>query len=141
MARIIGFDVGRKRLGVAVSDESATIATPVVVLDVDELKRDSRPLKRLVQDYEPDNAIVGLPVTLAGEEGPQAEEVRAFAGQWIAPLGIDVTFVDERLSSVDAKRALREVGMDEKQARGKVDMIAASLFLQSYLDSLKGSNA
>jgi len=133
----MGFDIGRKRLGVAVSDESGRIASPVVVLEVEALKGDRRPLVRLIEDYEPKLGVVGLPLTLKGEEGVQADEVRALTAQYLEPLGLKLVFFDERLSSREAKRTFREAGVSERRARGKIDMIAATLFLQAYLDNMK----
>ena len=83
--------------------------------------------------------LSGLPYTLAGEEGPQAESIRAVAGAIAKRAGLPLEFADERLSSSEAKRSLREKGFSEKEMRGKVDMIAASLFLQSWLDSRANS--
>ena len=74
-------------------------------------------------------------MTMAGERGPQAERVEAQAQKIADALDLPLYFEDERLSSAEAKRILREQGLSEKQMRGKVDMIAASLFLQSWLDS------
>ena len=133
----MGFDVGRKRLGIAISDDSARVASPVSVLDVEALKADRRSLMRLMEDYEPELGVVGLPLTLKGEEGAQAEAVRELAEQLLGPLDLKLVFFDERLSSSEAKRTLREAGVKEKQARGKIDMIAATLFLQAYLDNMK----
>jgi putative Holliday junction resolvase len=72
---------------------------------------------------------------MAGEEGPQAERVRAVAERIAAATGLPLEFEDERLSSAEAKRILREQGLSEKSMRGKVDMVAASLFLQAWLDA------
>ena len=77
-------------------------------------------------------------MTLSGEEGPQAQRVREFAEVVANNIGIPLEFADERLSSAEAKRSLREKGLSEKAMRGKVDMIAASIFLQSWLDARNG---
>jgi putative Holliday junction resolvase len=137
MGRVLGFDIGSSRLGVAVSDERRFVATPVAVLEVSVLKSDTRPLKRLQEEYEPDLCVIGLPLTLSGDEGPQARETRTLGDQLLKPLGLPLVYFDERLSSVEAKRALRQGGLTEKQVRGKVDMIAAALFLQTYLDNTR----
>ena len=89
---------------------------------------------RLLEDWEPELLVCGLPRTLAGEEGPQAARIRKEAARISDACGIPHVFADERLSSAEAKRSLREKGLTEKEMRGKVDMIAASLFLQSWLD-------
>ena len=137
MGRMMGVDIGSKRWGIALSDPQGRIATPHTVLDATGLKADGSPLKRLVEEWEITTAVVGLPYSLDGAEGPQAAEVRDSAFTILAPLGLDVVFTDERLSSAEATRTLREAGRTERQARGKKDMIAASLILQAYLDRMK----
>lgn len=93
----------------------------------------AKPFRRLLEDWEPAAARLRLPRALAGEEGPR-RRLRKEAARISDACGIPHVFADERLSSVEAKRSLREKGLTEKEMRGKVDMIAASLFLQSWLD-------
>jgi putative Holliday junction resolvase len=133
--RHIAFDIGERRIGVAVSDPSGTVATPLVVLDTRELARDAAPLRRLIEDYEPAAFVVGLPLTLAGEEGPQAASIRATVRRLLEPLGVPVAYHDERFTSSDAERAMAEAGADSRARRGSVDMVAATLLLQSYLET------
>ncbi|MCL2491161.1 MAG: Holliday junction resolvase RuvX [Coriobacteriia bacterium] len=137
MSRLIGFDIGQKRMGVAISDPNRTIASPLAVLDVVELRADQRGLRRLIEDYEIHSAVVGLPLTMKGEEGPQARQIREFVADYLAPLGIAIHYIDERLSSKEAKKAMREAGTSEKEARGRVDMVAAALLLQTYMDQVR----
>ena len=139
--RRLGFDIGEARIGVAVSDPSGRVATPLSVLDARALARDSTPLRRLIEDYEPGELVVGLPFTLAGDEGPQAAVVRATVRRLLTPLGIPVAYHDERLSSTEAERAMAAAGADARARRGSVDMVAASLLLQSYLDKNTGHGA
>lgn len=131
----MALDIGETRVGVAISDPDERIASPVCVLPSDEVRTNARPFRMLIEDWEPDMLLCGLPLTLAGEEGPQAQRIRAFAAEVASATGISCEFADERLSSAEAKRSLREKGLSEKAMRGKVDMIAASLFLQAWLDS------
>ena len=131
----MALDIGEKRVGVAICDPDEKVASPLVVLPAQEVHSCARSFRTLVEDWEPELLLAGLPYTLAGEEGPQCARIRPFAQDVAKTLGIPVEFADERLSSVEAKRSLREKGLDEKAMRGKVDMIAASLFLQSWLDS------
>ena len=133
--RLLALDVGDVRVGVAVSDPSGAVATPVTVLDARTLDGDLRPLLRLVEDYEPEAIVVGLPLTLAGEEGPQAAAVRQRATRWCERLGVPAVYWDERLTTSQARRSLSEAGLDERASRKAVDMVAASLILQAYLDS------
>ncbi len=130
----IALDIGQTRIGIAASDRSGRVAMPIKVMPADEVISFSRGFRLLLEDYEPDVLVCGLPQTLSGEEGPQAERVRAIAMDIAKRAGLPLEFADERLSSREAKRILREEGLNEKQMRGKVDMIAASLFLQAWLD-------
>lgn len=133
--RRIGLDIGERRIGVAVSDPSGRVATPLVVLDARALARDAKPLRRLIEDYEPAEFVVGLPLTMAGEEGPQAAAVKMTVRRLIEPLGIPVIYHDERLTSAEAKRAMAAAGADSRARRGSVDMVAAAVLLQSHLDA------
>ena len=133
--RIMALDIGEKRVGVAISDPDERVASPVVVLPASEVRENAKSFRRVMEDWEPELLLCGLPMTLSGEEGPQAKRVREFAAEVSAATKLPVEFADERLSSSQAKRSLREKGLSEKAMRGKVDMIAASLFLQMWLDS------
>jgi putative Holliday junction resolvase len=133
--RRLGLDIGEKRIGVAVSDPSGSVATPVTVLDAKRLASDVGPLRLLVQDYEAVELVVGLPLTMSGEEGPQAVSVRRCADALSERLGIPVAYYDERLSSASAERAMGESGSRSRERRGAVDMVAATLVLQAFLDA------
>ncbi len=131
----LGLDIGEVRIGIAVSDASGSVAMPLKVLPAQEVLAHARSFRMILEDHEPDVLVCGLPETLAGEEGPQAERVRASAERISAASGIPLAFCDERLSSREAKRILRAQGFSERAMRGKVDMVAASLFLQAWLDA------
>lgn len=133
--RVLALDIGEVRVGIAASDASGTVASPVVVLPAQEVLQHARTFRRVLEDYEPDLLVCGRPKTMAGEDGPQAERIMAQAEQIARACGLPLEFVDERLSSREAKRILREEGMSERAMRGKVDMVAASLFLQAWLDA------
>ncbi len=132
--RVLAFDIGERRVGVATSDASGLVALPVKVLDASAL-RDGTTLRRLAEDYEPERIVVGLPLSLDGTEGPQARRVRAQAERIGAELGVPVDFADERLSTQQAARSMLEAGMSERERRGRLDAVAASLFLQAWLDA------
>lgn len=131
----LALDIGEVRIGIAASDRSGRVAAPVKVLSAAEVEAVSRSFRTILEDYEPDILVCGLPRTLAGEEGPQAARVRDVARRVAEQTGIPIAFTDERLSSAEAKRILHAEGLSERKMRGKVDMIAASLFLQSWLDA------
>lgn len=130
----LALDIGEVRVGIAVSDASGSVAMPVKVLPAQEVLSCARTFRLLIEDYEPDVLVCGLPQTLAGDEGPQAARIRAAAERISRVTNLPVAFTDERLSSREAKRILREQGLTERSMRGKVDMVAASLFLQTWLD-------
>lgn len=133
--RIMALDIGEKRIGVAVSDPGERVASPIAVLPANEVAQKAPSFRRLLEDWEPELLLCGLPRTLSGEEGPQAKRVRAVAERISRATGLPLEFSDERLSSREAKRSLREKGMSEREMRGKIDMIAASVFLQAWLDA------
>ena len=132
--RIMALDIGDVRTGIAVSDPSEMLASPICVLPSAEVVSGAKSFARVLDDWEPELLLCGLPLTLSGEYGPQADHIRKIAAVISKNADLPVEFVDERMSSTDAKRKLREMGYDEKTMRGKVDMIAASIFLQSWLD-------
>lgn len=133
--RVLALDIGDVRTGIAASDESGTVASPVRVLPTQEVVDNSRTWRMVLEDYEPGLLVCGLPLTMAGEEGPQAQHIKEIASKIALTCGVPLEFTDERLSSSEAKRILRDQGMNEKRMRGKVDMVAASLFLQTWLDA------
>lgn len=138
--RVLALDIGEVRVGVAVSDPSARIASPVCVLPAAEVLAHAVTFRRVLEDWEPELLVCGRPKTMAGEDGPQAERIMAQARKIADACGLPLEFTDERLSSSEAKRILREQGLNERSMRGKVDMVAASLFLQSWLDARAEAN-
>lgn len=139
--RALALDIGEVRVGVAVSDPAGRVASPVCVLPAAEVLSHARTFVRVLEDWEPDVLVCGRPMTLAGEEGPQAERIMAQARAIAERCDLPLEFADERLSSAEAKRILREQGLNERSMRGKVDMVAASLFLQSWLDANEAHEA
>ena len=133
--RVLALDIGEVRVGVAVSDTDARVSSPVCVLPAAEVLAHAVTFRRVLEDWEPELLVCGLPRTLAGEDGPQADRIREQAQRIARSCELPLEFADERLSSAEAKRILREQGLSERAMRGKVDMVAASLFLQSWLDA------
>ena len=111
----LALDIGQTRIGIAVSDRSGRVAMPLKVLPAQEVISLSRPFRMLVQDHEPDVLVCGRPQTLAGEDGPQALRVEEVARAIARGLGLPLEFADERLSSREAKRILREQGLSERR--------------------------
>ena len=133
--RVLALDIGDARIGLAVSDAAGRVATPLKVLAAQDVLENAPEFQRIIEDWEIEALLCGLPYTLAGEEGAQATCIRQKAQRIAQATHLPLNFTDERLSSREAKRILREEGLDERAMRGKVDMIAASLFLQVWLDS------
>ena len=116
------------------SDAGGSIASPLTVLDAEAVSKVT-PVLDLIAEYAIALIVVGLPLTMAGDEGPQSARVREVAGELARRVPIPLVYYDERLSSAQASRAMRSAGTSSKRARGQVDKVAAALFLQSYLDS------
>lgn len=133
--RALALDIGNARVGVAVSDPEGRIAMPLKVLPSEVVFENGPEFRRLLEDWEVEQLVCGLPLTLSGDHGPQAAAIKGKARRIAEAHNLPLFFVDERMSSLEAKRILREEGLDERAMRGKVDMIAASLFLQAWLDS------
>ncbi|WP_346695683.1 Holliday junction resolvase RuvX [Thermophilibacter mediterraneus] len=132
--RVLALDIGEVRVGIAVSDPGARVASPVCVLPAAEVLAHAASFRRVLEDWEPEVLLCGRPLTMAGETGPQAQRIVEQARSIARACGLPLEFADERLSSAEAKRILKEQGLSERAMRGKVDMVAASLFLQSWLD-------
>ncbi|MDQ3737724.1 MAG: Holliday junction resolvase RuvX [Actinomycetota bacterium] len=133
--RALGLDLGARRIGVAVSDRSGTVATPLeVVLRSGSRQRDHDRIAGLVADEGAELVVVGLPLSMDGRLGPAARaaaaEVRALGNV----VGVPVITHDERLTTVTAERSLREAGLDGRARRKVVDMVAAAVMLQAWLD-------
>jgi putative pre-16S rRNA nuclease len=135
--RVLGIDYGERRIGLAVTDPTSTIASP---LDTMQRRAGKRPplarLAEIARELEVARLVVGLPLDLAGRETPWCGEVRAFGDALAARLAVPVSYVDERLTSVRAERAIRSIGLgrNERRRKGRVDAAAAALILQAWLD-------
>ena len=132
--RILGLDVGDRRIGVAVSDEMRWIASPHSVYARVGYGPDVKHMQQLCRETGAALIVCGLPRNMDGSEGFQAEKVKAFA-QKLTESGLTVAFQDERLSTVSAHQALIEGGMRREERKGTVDKVAAAVILQTYLDS------
>lgn len=139
--RVLGLDLGEKRIGLAVSDEDARIAFPAGVLVRKSERQDFAALRKLVEERDIGRAVVGLPLHMSGRAGPQAEAARAFAATLAEKAGIPVDTLDERWTSVAAERSLRETGRRtiERHGKGVVDEVAATLLLGAYLERLRNA--
>ncbi len=132
--RYLSLDLGRKRIGMALSDETGLIATPLGVIQVRSPFQVFAEIVKRVAEYEAGKVVIGLPIQLNGKEGIEAERARTFAVELAKHLTIPIAFMDERLSSVAAERMLLDAGHNRDKRRANIDATAAALILQTYLD-------
>jgi putative holliday junction resolvase len=133
--RILGLDHGTRRIGVAVSDETKTIATPLEYIAVDAMAKVIERLQELIREKDVELILIGLPRNMDGSFGPATEKVQEFIAALQPHITTPVKTWDERLTSVMANRALLEGNVRRDQRKQKVDKMAAAILLQSYLDS------
>lgn len=135
-SRILGIDLGDVRVGLARSDPLGITAQPFGVLAGSDEERLLEEIERIVREESAGSVVIGLPLLMSGEDGDRAVRARGFAAKLEERLpGIGVILWDERLTTVQAERAMIAGNVRRKKRRQKVDTIAASLILQSYLDS------
>ena len=132
--RYLGLDVGEKRIGVALSDETATLASPLTTLARAGVRRDTAAVADLAQRHDVAAVVVGLPLNMDGTRGAQAEKVIAFADALRRRIRVPVVPRDERLTTVEAEEWLREAGMGWRERKRVIDQTAAVVILQEYLD-------
>ena len=137
--RSLGLDIGDRRIGVALSDPLGMLASPLLVFERKEEAADVASILQIVQQHQAELIIVGLPQSMDGTIGPQAEKVKSFTAKLKEQSPVPVEFRDERLSTVTAKRMLEEAGSRKSAKRKKIeyDSIAAAVILQSYLNEAR----
>ncbi|MGH7574648.1 MAG: Holliday junction resolvase RuvX [Longimicrobiales bacterium] len=137
MARVLGIDPGERRIGLSLSDPSRTIAQPLPTLVRRPGKRPPvQAILDLARANDVSRVVIGLPLSLEGNETDWTQAVRAFGDAIARRSGLPVEFIDERLTSVAAERAVRALGLPrgERERKDRVDAAAAVLILQAYLD-------
>lgn len=138
--RIIALDVGDRRIGIAVSDPLGITAQPIETYTRVGYGPDVRRIAQLASEYDTNRILCGLPRNMDGTQGFQTEKVREFAAK-LEEAGLSVTYYDERMTTMLAENALLEANMSRDNRKKKVDMVAAVVILQSYLDSLAAAPA
>jgi len=131
--RIMGLDMGDRRVGVALSDPLGILASPLTIISRTDEEADIEAIIAIARQYEVGRIIIGLPLSMDGSLGTQANKVKEFAAELSCQMDIPIEFKDERLSTVLAKRIVRNVRKTNRETR--YDAAAAALILQSYLDS------
>ena len=137
MGRIASFDYGRARIGISLSDERKIIATPLSILKVPKtLPLLLKELEKALSPYAPfDLFLIGLPLLLNGKEGEMAQEAKAFGNALTAHFSVPCLFWDERLSSSQADRLMKQASLNRKERSQKVDSVCSTLILQNYLEA------
>jgi len=133
--RILGVDYGHKRIGLALSDETGTIAQPLDYIDGGAIAKVSLELARLCAERKVGKIVVGVPLRLDGRPSEQTERTLAFIAELRRATAIPLAQWDERLTSVQAERALLEANVRRSERKQKIDKLAAQIMLQSYLDA------
>jgi putative Holliday junction resolvase len=134
--RLLGLDVGDRRIGVAISDPTGSLASPVEVYHRRDQSTDTQHVMDLADELEANGVVVGLPKNMNGTEGPQAEKTREFADT-LSARGLEVHLWDERLSTVEATRRMVEQRHRRRGIQQRIDSEAAALILQTYLDFVR----
>lgn len=134
--RVMALDVGSKRIGVALSDPLKITAQGLQTYNRTTLEEDIASLWKLIDEHEVSQLVVGLPKNMDGSEGFKVEEVRQFIADLTAERQIETIWIDERLTTVSAERALLEADVSRAKRKKVIDKMAAVIILQSYLDRL-----
>jgi putative holliday junction resolvase len=139
-ARLIGLDIGTKTIGLALSDVTRTVASPLETIRRQKFTIDAMRLFQLVREHDVCGLVIGLPLNMDGSEGPRAQSARSFARNLTRlpeqPEGLVTTFWDERLSTAAAERTLIEADLSRKRRAEIIDKMAATVILQGALDRL-----
>ena len=138
MGRILGLDVGSRRIGMAVSDLLGITAQGLDTVQRKNKRCDFEQLQRVIKQYHVRSIVVGLPLRMSGAEGTQSEKMRVFAEELRKKFGLPVHLWDERLTSAEANRFLRETDLSIEKRGKAVDRMAAMLILQGWMQAQEG---
>jgi putative Holliday junction resolvase len=136
-SRLLGFDLGEKTIGLALSDTMLTVATPLETLKRGRFSVDAVVLESLIQKHGVGGFVIGLPLNMDGTDGPSAQSARAFGRNFAARTELPIVFWDERLSTAAVTRTLLEADSSRKRRSEVVDKMAAAYILQGALDRLR----
>ena len=134
MSRFLGIDYGTVRIGLALSDPTGILASPLPFLENQSPQQVTTCLSELIQTHQIEGLVIGLPRNMDGTYGPSAQKVRGFIAQIQKSISLPITPIDERLTTAQASKQLSGIGLNQKQLRKKVDSSSACLILQQYLD-------
>jgi putative Holliday junction resolvase len=130
----LGLDVGKKRIGIAGCDGTGLIATGLTTLERSSFAKDVEELRKLVEEREVKVLVVGLPYSMDGSLGAQAQQVQKLAQRLSQALELPIEYVDERLTSLEAEQQLKEQKRFSRHDKGAIDRVAAAIILQQWLD-------
>ncbi len=138
MGRILALDIGEKRIGVAVSDETGILARPLTTITRGARRDDFERIAQLVAQQQAERVVAGYPLSLSGDEGPQARRVRRYARALASLLLVPLELWDERYTTVEATQRLHDSNRRRRADRGQLDAAAAAILLQDYLEAHRG---
>ena len=136
--RVMGLDYGDKTVGVAISDELLITAQPVETVErerTNKLRKTYQRIEALIAEYEVEKIVLGRPLNMNGTEGDRVELTEAFAEELSRRTGLEIIWMDERLTTVEANRILEETGVAHSARKEHIDKMAAAIILQTYLDT------
>jgi putative Holliday junction resolvase len=139
--RALGLDIGKRRIGVAVSDPLGLIARPVETLRAVSLNADVERVAELARELEADLIVIGDPLHMSGDPGAMSNRAHRFGEKLAEVSGLPVEYCDERLTTVEAQRILEDSGVPLRKVREQIDAVAAAVILQSYLNTQKPPRA
>ncbi|MDD5038008.1 MAG: Holliday junction resolvase RuvX [Dehalococcoidales bacterium] len=132
--RSLGLDIGDRRIGVALSDPTGILASPFTIIERRDDTQDIEAIANIIDQHEVKQIVVGLPLSMDGSVGQQAEKVEAFVEHLVKHIQVPLEFRDERLTTVTARRLMREASTKKSRRKVRDDAAAAALILQGYLD-------
>lgn len=135
--RTLALDIGRRRIGVAVSDPLGLVARPVETVHSVSLNADAERITEIARDMEAEKIVIGDPIHMNGDPGAMSNRAHKFGDKLAEVSGLPIEYCDERLTTVEAQRILQDQGVSPKKARLQIDAVAAAVILQSYLNTLK----
>jgi len=134
---LLGLDLGEKTIGLALSDATLLIASPLNTIKRSKFTRDAETLAAVITEHEICGLIIGLPINMDGSEGPKCQSVRQFAANFLGHMDMEIAFWDERLSTVAVTRTMIEADISRAKQKQAVDKMAAAYILQGALDFLR----
>ena len=134
MARTMGLDLGTRTIGVAVSDPTQQIAQAVTTIQRSSFRDDLAKLRAIIEDYDVNIVVIGLPKHMNNDEGASAQRARSFGVELRKATGLEIDYQDERLSTVTAEQVLQQSGVRRENRKKYIDRIAATVILQAWLD-------